>query len=41
VTNLSTPLEDAGDEARKFAEFFDADVLVDSDELYYIRMVRK
>ena len=41
VSTLSMPLEEADSEATRFDEFFLADTLIDNDEFYFIRLVRK
>ena len=41
VFKLSVPLEDAAVEADKFSPFFAPDVLIDSEEIYFIKMLRK
>ena len=40
VSKLSTPLEAAEVEAGKFEDFFTTDVLIDNDEMYFIKMSR-
>jgi len=41
VAELSAPLEDAEAEADKFGRYFKPDVLIDNDEIYFIKMLRK
>jgi len=41
VSTLSMPLEEANVEATRFAEFFLADTLIDNDEFYFIKMIRR
>ena len=40
VSNLSVHLEAAAAEAKKFYNFFTPDVLIDSDAIYFIRMLK-
>ena len=41
VSTLSMPLEEAHVEATRFDEFFLADTLIDNDEFYFIKMIRR
>ena len=41
ASNLSVPLEDAESEAGKFQQFFSPEILIDSDEMYFIKMIRR
>jgi len=41
VSKLSVPLDDAETEASKFQKYFSADVLIDDDEMYFVKMTRK
>ena len=41
VSKVSTCLEAAGMEADKFKKFFDTELLVDDDEMYFIKLKRK
>jgi len=41
VSKFSTPLESAAVEANQFQKFFAIDTLIDSDEIYFIKMTRR
>jgi demethylmenaquinone methyltransferase/2-methoxy-6-polyprenyl-1,4-benzoquinol methylase len=41
VSKLSTCLECAENESNKFLEYFSPDTLIDNDEIYFIKMIRK
>jgi demethylmenaquinone methyltransferase/2-methoxy-6-polyprenyl-1,4-benzoquinol methylase len=41
VSKVSVPLEDAKVEAAKFDDFFLIDVVIDNDEIYFIKMRRR
>jgi len=38
---ISIPLENAEEEAKKFQAFFTLDTLVDDDQLYFLKMIRR
>jgi len=41
ASKLSVPLESAADEGGKFEEFFAVDILVDDEDIYFVKMRRK
>jgi len=41
VSKFSTSLENAEVEAHKFQTFFTTDTLIDSDEIYFVKMIRR
>ena len=41
VSKLSVPLEDAESEADKFKMFFSPDIIIDNNEIYFIKMLRR
>ena len=41
ASSLSVPLENAVIEADKFSTFFTADVLVDNDKMYFVKLIKR